>query len=105
MTDATEQSKIMEAAHEAAAIARGDMPAGRWTIKGYTYVPDSEADDLRKQLQQKDNIIAQMKSDLSGMRCARDEWKRKAEVFEAQAKRKITDEWRRRVAAGEEGEV
>ena len=34
MTDATEQSKIMEAAHEAAAIARGEMPAGRWTIKG-----------------------------------------------------------------------
>jgi uncharacterized coiled-coil DUF342 family protein len=65
----------------------------------------TEITELRKQIQQKDNIIAQMKSDLSGMRCARDEWKRKAEVFEAQAKGKITDEWRRRVAAGEEGEV
>ena len=61
--------------------------------------------ELRKQIQQKDGIIAQMKSDLEGMRYARDEWKRKAEAAELQAKGKITEEWRRRVADGEEGEV
>lgn len=53
---------------------------------------------VRKQLQQE-----QHKTEC--LRISRDEWKRKAEAFEAQAKGKITDEWRRRVAAGEEGEV
>lgn len=91
MTDATEQSKIMEAAHEAAAIARGEMPAGRWTIKGHAYVPAAEADGLRKQNQELQNA-------LSCMTASRDRWR-------AEAKGKITDEWRRRVAAGEEGEV
>lgn len=91
MTDATEPSKLLEAAQDAADAAHGDIPAGRWTIKGHTYVPACEADDLRKQNQELQNA-------LSCMTASRDRWK-------AEAKGKITDEWRRRVAAGEEGEV
>lgn len=91
MTDTTEPHKLLEAAQEAAAIARGDAPAARWTIKGHTYVPAAEADDLRKQNQE-------LQIALSCMTASRDRWK-------AEAKGKITEEWRRRVADGDVGEV
>lgn len=53
--------------------------------------PVRAMDDLRKQNQE-------LKIALSCMTASRDRWK-------AEAKGKITDEWRRRVAAGDVGEV
>lgn len=55
------------------------------------HVMSDQVSDLRKQNQE-------LKIALSCMTASRDRWK-------AEAKGKITDEWRRRVAAGEEGEV
>lgn len=55
------------------------------------HVMSSEVSSLRKQNQE-------LQIALSCMTASRDRWK-------AEAKGKITEEWRRRVAAGEEGEV
>lgn len=53
------------------------------------HVMSDQVSDLRKQNQE-------LKVALSCMTASRDRWK-------AEAKGKITDEWRRRVAAGEDG--
>jgi len=60
----------------------------------------ADATELRKQIQQKDGIIAQMKSDLKGMTASRDGWQRRAKVSEAQLAGKITPEWRAAYEAG-----
>ena len=39
--------KLLSAAHEAVAIAKGEIPAARITIKGHAYVPAAEVKRLR----------------------------------------------------------
>lgn len=106
MTDTTELRTINGAGHKPANGTAEDLRGcaiiaeREGDIDAATRLRNAAAlvDTFRKQIQQE-----QHKTEC--LRISRDEWKRKAEAFEAQAKGKITDEWRRRVAAGEEGEV
>ena len=38
--------KLIKAAHEAVAVAKGEIPAARITIGGHTYVPVSQIDKV-----------------------------------------------------------